>query len=189
MKRFIVTEEERKDILNLYKENVIKESTSCICPNGSIHPSCCGGGQTFNLSSMSVEDREKVLKMANEIISQNKSIQKANAEAETKSQINQLTTQITQLINNLNNKNTRAARKAIQSQLETYNKQLAKLTGNSEESKGPGGDDDKRTTDAKVNSWIKVFESLLAAISAGLLFYKKLGSSGSSGGSDDGSGK
>lgn len=160
MKRFLVTEEERKNILNLYNKNVIKES--CMCPDGTTNQSCCGGSQTINLATMSEEEKQKALAMANSIISQNKAIIQSNIDSKTKTEIDQLTSEISKLLNSLNTASNRSTRKAIQDQLKIYNQRIENLKTGSDGSMNKGSN---QTTDQKVSAWIRVASNLVSLIS------------------------
>ena len=183
MKRLLVTEQERKDILNLYKKNVIKESSSCICPDGTTNPSCCGGGQTFNLSTMSEEDKQKALTMANSIIRQNKEISQSNIDKETKAEIDKLTSEISKLLTSLNTASNRPTRKAIKDQLDIYNKRIEDLKGGSD---GSLNRDPNQTLDQKISAWTRVAGGLVSLISSIFFLKSRLGSSNLSNGGDDG---
>ena len=183
MKRFLVTEEEKRNILNLYKKNVIKESSSCMCPDGTKNPSCCGGSQTINLGSMSEEDKQKALAMANSIISQNKAINQSNIDKETKAEIDKLTSEISKLITSLNTANNRPTRKAIKDQLDIYNKRIENLKGGSD---GSSNRDPNQTLDQKISAWTRVAGGLISLISSIFFLKTRLGSSSPSNGGDDG---
>ena len=192
MTRFIVTEQERKDILNLYKKNVIKESSSCICPDGSTHPSCCGGSQKINLAGMSEEEKQKALAMANSIISQNKAIIQSNIDNKTKTEIEKLTSEIGKLITSLNTASNRQTRKEIRNQLDIYRQKIENLENGSGGSSNNGSN---QTADQKVSAWIRVASNLVSLLMGFLVLKNKIGNSNSpsgggsllnGGGGDDG---
>jgi hypothetical protein len=164
MKRILLSEEERKNILNLY----LKESTGCPCEDGTTSEFCCSKPK----SSSVTPDQEKEIIIKAELLKRKEDeLKNQQIEQEKKLKIETIQKQLDQTYNDILSKT-----KMNKYQQKVFDDRIKSLQNDLNTMKGlptsQSGNLEKRTADQKVNAWVGVASSLLAIYSTVMLNFR-----------------
>jgi len=177
MKRILLSEEERKNILNLY----LKEQSGCPCEDGTTSEFCC----TKQTNPLRVDDKPsvttpnptKVIELEQSISNAQRELELINRQRdeETKStQIKDLQNRFDSAYNKLLSPEFNAMSKIQKQELlntkKTLELQLNKLKGMDVSTLNTT---DKKTADQKVTAWVSVASSVLGLFATVLSQIKK----------------
>jgi len=175
MRKLIISENEKKRILNLHSKKTkrfsLNEDTGCPCPDGTTSEMCCSSEvttKTVTVDPSKVTELEKTVKDAQSELDK---INRQKDEQLKKEQIASLQKKFDDTYNRLLspefNKMSKVQKNEVLSTKKQLETQLAKLQGL--EIQQPT---QERTTDQKVNAWITIASSILSLYNTVLLSFK-----------------
>jgi len=176
MRKLIISENEKKQILNLHikktKRFSLNEDTGCPCADGTTSEMCCSSDvstKTVTVDPSKVMELEKTVKDAQ---SQLEMINRQKDEQAKKEQIASLQKKFDDTYNRLLspefNKMSKVQKNEVLSTKKQLETQLAKLQGL--EIQQPT---QERTTDQKVGAWVGIASSILALFTTLTQQFKK----------------
>jgi hypothetical protein len=169
MKKLLITEEEKKQILNLY----LSEDTGCPCEDGTTSEFCCSKPNSVAVTpdpAKAIELEQTIEKAQRELTLINR-----QKDEETKSiQIKDLQTRFDDAYNKLLspefNKMSKIQKEELLNTKKTLELQLNKLKGIEIP---PPNTTDKQTSDQKVAAWVGIASSILALFNTAVNSFKK----------------
>lgn len=165
MKRFLITENEKSQILNLYKKFKINESEGCPCENGTVDVSCCE-----ETTQVSEKEKKEILAKAQVLKQQEEELKMAQLEIEKKQKIDDIQKKLDQTYNDIMSKPKmdKFQKQAVNQRIKTLESELKSLEGG-----GSPNTPEERSTDQKVSAWVSIATSLLSLFTSAMTTFKK----------------
>jgi len=168
MGRFLITEEEKKEILNLYKKFVIVENDQCLCPDGTYNVSCCQGSAANVVVGKTPKQKEDVLSQARLLVQKEEELKQEQVEKEKKDKIDKINLELKVINDQVMSKDkmTRYQKKITDDRIKILKNELNMLN---DMPSSEGGD---KSADEKVSAWIGVASGLLGLFTSILTLAK-----------------
>lgn len=166
MKRFLITENEKSQILNLYKKFKLNEDVGCPCEDGSVDASCCDE-TTIQISE---KEKKEILAKAQVLKQQEEELKMTKLEIEKKQKIDDIQKKLDQTYNDIMSKPKmdKFQKQVVNTRLKTLEDELKSLQGIP-----PSSDPNQKSTDQKVSAWVSIASSLLALFTSAMTAFKK----------------
>lgn len=167
MKKLLITEEEKNQILNLY----LKEDTGCLCKDGTTSEECCEKTNQIK-TELTPEQKEEIIIRAELLKKKEDELKNQQIEQEKKLKIEIIQKQLDQTYHDILSKPKmdKYQQKVFDDRIKSLQNELDTIKGLPTSQRG---DSQKRTADQKVNAWITVASSLLALFSTVMLNFRR----------------
>lgn len=165
MKRFLITEIEKSQILNLYKKFKINESDGCPCENGSVDVSCCE-----ETTQVSEKEKQEMILKAKALVMQQEELKSEQLEIEKRQKIAEIQKKLDDTYKDIISKPKmdKFQKQAVNQRIKTLENELKSLEGG-----GSLNTPEERSADQKVSAWVSIASSLLALFTSALTAFKK----------------
>ena len=169
MKRILLSEEERKNILNLY----LKESTGCPCEDGTTSEFCCSKPKSSLVTpdiTKSIELEQSITKAQRELELINRQRDEESKSTQIKDLQNRFDSAYNKLLSPDFNTMSKIQKQELLNTKKTLELQLNKLKGMDVSTLNAT---DKKTADQKVTAWVSVASGVLGLFTSILSQIKK----------------
>ena len=171
MRKLLITESEKKRIINLHNKSYLKENTGCLCADGSMSMECCKPqGQTK--TEISDQEKQEILVKAEILKRKEDELKNQQIEQEKKTKIESIQKQLDQTYNDILSKPKmdKYQQKIFDDRIKLLQNELNGLKGLPPSS---SNEPQKRSADQKVSAWVSVASSMLALFTTLSASFKK----------------
>jgi hypothetical protein len=165
MRKILITESEKKRIINLHNRKInkfyLKEGNGCLCADGSVSESCCKPTSAPTKTEVTDEEKQEILLKAEILKRKEDELKNQQIEQEKKTKIESIQKQLDQTYNDILSKPKmdKYQQKIFDDRIKLLQNELSGLKGIPNSS---SNEPQKRSADQKVSAWVSVASSMLA---------------------------